>query len=416
MYSKILLALALGLTSTARADTGGSCCYWSASGDACGDCGAPAAPGSFCAGSEDQCTKECGATWCPGDVEADDEPNETCVGDYSACQGCSGEQCTYCAAEQDVNCCVAEGGDLYECCEASAPFSWRYSMNECASVADQTPQPTPKETCKGDYSACNGCQGQQCTYCRAEEDIKCCVAEGGDATDCCANSSPFEWVSDLCPTADDDDDDDGTVAPTATPKTEWRVGALGESCDATCEGVGLSCSEDYLKESNPEFDFVSMMEELTGEACKAIKGPKQNKAAPYINTKGKCMLKDSSSTFTCEQASSTKQRVCACSRVNHVSRSSRFMAAARMGPVSGGVGLLSALVVGGLVARHVRKGKGATEQQPRVTDDIEADLKPEGWQPVGKKAPKARAFLEDAFAAKTNEMSAPAATADDGSD
>ena len=86
------------------------------------------------------------------------------------------------------------------------------------------------------------------------------------------------------------------------------------------------------------------------------------------------------------------------------------MAAARMGPVSGGVGLLSALVVGGLVARHVRKGKGATEQQPRVTDDIEADLKPEGWQPVGKKAPK------DAFAAKTNEMSAPAATADDGSD
>ncbi|KAH8049308.1 N,N-dimethylaniline monooxygenase [Aureococcus anophagefferens] len=48
-------------------------------------------------------------------------------------------------------------------------------MNECDSVAHKTPEPTPAEpSCKGDYSACQGCSGEQCTYCAAMEDIKCC--------------------------------------------------------------------------------------------------------------------------------------------------------------------------------------------------------------------------------------------------
>ncbi|KAH8064325.1 N,N-dimethylaniline monooxygenase [Aureococcus anophagefferens] len=35
-------------------------------------------------------------------------------------------------------------------------------MNECDSVAHKTPEPTPAEpSCKGDYSACQGCSGEQ---------------------------------------------------------------------------------------------------------------------------------------------------------------------------------------------------------------------------------------------------------------
>ncbi|KAH8050666.1 N,N-dimethylaniline monooxygenase [Aureococcus anophagefferens] len=144
---KQLIVLALALP-TAQA----FCCFWSSTNDAC-ECDAVASDGL----------------------------------------GCGGEQCTYCSAEQDVNCCVAEGGDLYECCEASAPFSWRYSMNECDSVAHKTPEPTPAEpSCKGDYSACQGCGGEQCTYCSAEQDVNCCVAEGGDLYECCG-VGPFSW-------------------------------------------------------------------------------------------------------------------------------------------------------------------------------------------------------------------------------
>ncbi|KAH8072283.1 N,N-dimethylaniline monooxygenase [Aureococcus anophagefferens] len=182
---KQLIVLALALP-TAQA----FCCFWSSTNDAC-ECDAVASDGSWCAASEDQCL-QCGdAQWCDDEPE---EPEDTCKGDYSACQGCGGEQCTYCSAEQDVNCCVAEGGDLYECCEASAPFSWRYSMNECDSVAHKTPEPTPAEpSCKGDYTACQGCGGEQCTYCSAEQDVNCCVAEGGDLYECCEASAPFSW-------------------------------------------------------------------------------------------------------------------------------------------------------------------------------------------------------------------------------
>ena len=182
---KQLIVLALALP-TAQA----FCCFWSSTNDAC-ECDAVASDGSWCAASEDQCL-QCGdARWCDDEPE---EPEDTCKGDYSACEGCGGEQCTFCAAEQDVNCCVAEGGDLYECCEASAPFSWRYSMNECDSVAHKTPEPTPAEpSCKGDYSACQGCGGEQCTFCAAEQDVNCCVAEGGDLYECCEASAPFSW-------------------------------------------------------------------------------------------------------------------------------------------------------------------------------------------------------------------------------
>ena len=58
----------------------------------------------------------------------------TCIDDYSACEGCQGEQCTYCRAQQDIECCLSEGGDLNDCCEASAPYSWNYKLNDCEPV------------------------------------------------------------------------------------------------------------------------------------------------------------------------------------------------------------------------------------------------------------------------------------------
>ena len=50
-------------------DVGGTCCFWSASGDAC-DCGSPAPPENWCAASKDRCL-ECSGNWCGS---ADDGP------------------------------------------------------------------------------------------------------------------------------------------------------------------------------------------------------------------------------------------------------------------------------------------------------------------------------------------------------
>ena len=342
----LALALRLGAVQASH------CCFWSKTGDAC-QCDAPAAPDSFCGTSADQCALCGGATWCADDEDPAEpaptpkptEPKESCRGDYSACQGCSGEQCTYCSAEQDVNCCVSEGGDLYECCEASAPFSWRYSMNECASVADKTPEPTPE----------------------AEE-------EDDDDDD------------------DDDDDFDGaTLPPTLAPEIEWRVGAEGESCDATCSSDGLECSEDHLEDSNAQLDFMDVLGPV-GQGCTAFKGPKQNKAAPYINHKGKCFTKSQASVFSCSQAGSNgKRRLCACSPARrHRSSSNRVVASARMSPIGAGVGFVAVGLLGIVGMRAARGHKAPAQTTVALPDDVEAARKPTAT--VGKWVPKTGAM------------------------
>ena len=410
---KQLIVLALALP-TAQA----FCCFWSSTNDAC-ECDAVASDGSWCAASEDQCL-QCGdAQWCDDEPE---EPEDTCKGDYSACEGCGGEQCTYCSAEQDVNCCVAEGGDLYECCEASAPFSWRYSMNECDSVAHKTPEPTPAEpSCKGDYSACQGCSGEQCTYCAAMEDIKCCLSTGADslASDigrvgllqsCCDASAPFSWrYNDECQALvddddDDDDDDTATQPPTVTPEVEWRLGDAGDSCDETCEEDGLACAEDYLEESNAQLDFMDVLGPL-GLGCTSVRGPKPNYAAPYVNHKGKCFVKQQTSTYSCSKSGSTKRRVCACSVRKHASSSGRFVASARVTPVGAGLSFVAVLALGAVGMRAANRKRALLPTTVTTGDGAEAAANP--------RARKLRNPMKNPkqFAPKTNAFSAPGAPA-----
>ena len=321
-----------------------------------------------------------------------------------------------------MNCCVAEGGDLYECCEASAPFSWRYSMNECDSVAHKTPEPTPAEpSCKGDYSACQGCSGEQCTYCAAMEDIKCCLSTGADslASDigrvgllqsCCDASAPFSWrYNDECQALvddddDDDDDDTATQPPTVTPEVEWRLGDAGDSCDETCEEDGLACAEDYLEESNAQLDFMDVLGPL-GLGCTSVRGPKPNYAAPYVNHKGKCFVKQQTSTYSCSKSGSTKRRVCACSVRKHASSSGRFVASARVTPVGAGLSFVAVLALGAVGMRAANRKRALLPTTVTTGDGAEAAANP--------RARKLRNPMKNPkqFAPKTNAFSAPGAPA-----
>mmetsp|Transcript_93419 Transcript_93419/g.273514 ORF Transcript_93419/g.273514 Transcript_93419/m.273514 type:complete len:118 (-) Transcript_93419:128-481(-) len=37
---------------------------------------------------------------------------------------------------------------------------------------------------------CHGCSGESCQLCREEEQVKCCMNDGGSASHCCANVNP----------------------------------------------------------------------------------------------------------------------------------------------------------------------------------------------------------------------------------
>lgn len=51
--------------TTEKRPEDGTCCYWSARGDAC-DCDSPARGYDWCGTSKGRCESSCGATWCPG--------------------------------------------------------------------------------------------------------------------------------------------------------------------------------------------------------------------------------------------------------------------------------------------------------------------------------------------------------------
>ena len=134
-------------------------------------------------------------------------------------------------------------------------------------------------------------------------------------------------------------------------------------------------------------DFMAV-----GLGCTAFKGPKQNKAAPYINHKGKCFTKSQASVFSCSQAGSNgKRRLCACSAARrHHSSSNRVVASARMSPIGAGVGFVAVGLLGIVGMRAARGHKAPAQTTVALPDDVEAARKPTAT--VGKWVPKTGAM------------------------
>ncbi|CAK0887038.1 unnamed protein product, partial [Prorocentrum cordatum] len=89
-----------------------------------------------------------------------------CCLDYE-CEGCSGEQCTYCRRDHQKGCCLGKWMAKYsgKCDDVSLP-----DYESCPKCG---PSPCPNCTQAMDIDAClddacRGCSGEQCTYCRKE--------------------------------------------------------------------------------------------------------------------------------------------------------------------------------------------------------------------------------------------------------
>jgi len=93
------------------------------------------------------------------------------------CRGCSGEQCQLCREEEQVKCCLRDGGSQSHCC-ANVNFQIR-SRPICRSSS----------SCDVD-APCRGCSGEQCQLCGDEEQVKCCIRDGGSRSRCCAAANP----------------------------------------------------------------------------------------------------------------------------------------------------------------------------------------------------------------------------------
>lgn len=73
----------------------------------------------------------------------------------------------------------------------------------------EAPGPTPApegddatDACSDvDYSRCRGASGASMQYCMEEEDVKCCVDNGGTVADCCADKNMVVQSQDVCQAA-----------------------------------------------------------------------------------------------------------------------------------------------------------------------------------------------------------------------
>eukprot|EP00443_Scrippsiella_acuminata_P122142 CAMPEP_0115634456 /NCGR_PEP_ID=MMETSP0272-20121206/32594_1 /TAXON_ID=71861 /ORGANISM="Scrippsiella trochoidea, Strain CCMP3099" /LENGTH=192 /DNA_ID=CAMNT_0003071293 /DNA_START=33 /DNA_END=608 /DNA_ORIENTATION=+ len=102
---------------------------------------------------------------------------------YAKCHGCSGEACSYCHQEADLECCLdmhchgcsgescshCQNQNLAKCC-AGAPMHVR-KCSQSANVAGPTSDPSK---CAA-YAKCHGCSGEACSYCHQEADLECCL-------------------------------------------------------------------------------------------------------------------------------------------------------------------------------------------------------------------------------------------------
>jgi len=102
------------------------------------------------------------------------------------CAACGGEKCASCREEEEVRCCLGQGGSTDLCCQ-SASAEVREST-VCLPALLQSYGASPCEPAAVE-AECLGCVGADCQTCREEAAVKCCVEKGGTTESCCKSRS-----------------------------------------------------------------------------------------------------------------------------------------------------------------------------------------------------------------------------------
>lgn len=176
-----------------------------------------------------------------------------------ACKDCTGEHCADCVEEEAAKCCISEGGSRDLCCEYASqrvkglPF--------CRFPADEY---VAKYCVPGIVqAACQECSADNsCAVCHEEQDVKCCLGDGGSQGACCAGASATTQGRAVCePTVDKSEH--GPM--TCSPKTVMAA------C-AGLDGLSLCYDEAYL---------ACCIRELGTDAC-------CREASPELQAKAAC--------------------------------------------------------------------------------------------------------------------------------
>jgi hypothetical protein len=139
-----------------------------------------------------------------------------------ACRGCGGVECVGCKANVNLRCCVAkaESDDAKKACCSNEDFK----LADKAGVCDIG--------CQTFEEACKGCGGEQCSYCKATVNLQCCVSKASTDEDkkaCCVNDdfklADKEGVCDV-------------AAPSPGTCSEAGEGCLQTRC---CKDPKLTC-------------------------------------------------------------------------------------------------------------------------------------------------------------------------------
>lgn len=112
-----------------------------------------------------------------------------------ACLNCTGDACQQCRMEQHVKCCLSmPGASRSTCCPKVSPEMQAWPLCRVNLVA------AVRKACTTEAmeAPCKGCQGAACYKCYEEQDVRCCIREGGPVDLCCNDASPELRSQPLC--------------------------------------------------------------------------------------------------------------------------------------------------------------------------------------------------------------------------
>eukprot|EP00931_Biecheleriopsis_adriatica_P102723 TRINITY_DN77661_c0_g1_i1.p1 TRINITY_DN77661_c0_g1~~TRINITY_DN77661_c0_g1_i1.p1 ORF type:complete len:207 (-),score=47.07 TRINITY_DN77661_c0_g1_i1:92-643(-) len=107
--------------------------------------------------------------------------NKPCEPAEVVCKGKQGKDLLICTEKQSARCCIFNGGSARACCYGKSAAVAREGFCKLLWVEEEN-DPVCKNTIA---QKCEGCSGKGCDLCKEEEQVKCCIHDGGAVTDCC---------------------------------------------------------------------------------------------------------------------------------------------------------------------------------------------------------------------------------------